>query len=142
MSEPTRRRVAFGADDVTASVLAVREHLAAVADVEEVDGSTPWPLVASQVAKLVASGRCELGVVFCWTGTGSAIAANKVPGVRAAQASEPWIARGARQWNDANVLALSSMRLAPMTAVECVDAFMQESPDPSEQANIEMLKQL
>lgn len=142
MSEPAGRCIAFGADDVTPAVSAVREHLSAIAQIEEVDCSAPWPLLASEVAKLVASGRCELGVVFCWTGTGSAMAANKVAGVRAAQASEPWIARGARQWNDANVLALSSMRLAPMVALECVDAFLQGEPEPEERVNIELLKSL
>jgi ribose 5-phosphate isomerase B len=140
MSEPVPRRIAFGADDVTSTVSAVREHLSAVAQIEEVDGTLPWPLMASGVARLVASGRCELG--FCWTGSGSAIAPTKVAGVRAAQASEPWIARGARQWNDANVLALSSMRLAPMVALECVEAFLQGVPKPEEQANIELLKGL
>jgi ribose 5-phosphate isomerase B len=56
--------------------------------------------------------------------------------------SGPCFARGARQWNDANVLALSSMRLAPMVALECVEAFLQGVPEPEEQANIELLKGL
>ena len=65
------------------------------------------------LGELVASGAADLGVLMCWTGTGTAIAANKVHGVRAAQASDPWIARGARLWNDANVLTLSLKRLTP-----------------------------
>jgi len=91
----------------------------------------------------VASGRADFGVVMCWTGTGTAIAANKVPGVRAAQAWEPWIARNARLWNDANVLALSLKRLAPDVAVETVQAFLDQSePDPEEAAAIARLKGL
>jgi ribose 5-phosphate isomerase B len=74
---------------------------------------------------------------MCWTGTGTAIAANAVAGVRAALAWEPWIARGARKWNDANVLALSLKRLAPDVAVEVVTAFLAEpEPDPDEADNI------
>jgi ribose 5-phosphate isomerase B len=74
---------------------------------------------------------------MCWTGTGTAIAANKVPGVRAALAWEPWIAKGARLWNDANVLAMSLKRLAPDVAVEVVTAFLETGePDESEAENI------
>ena len=80
---------------------------------------------------------------MCWTGTGTAIAANKVRGVRAAQASDAWTARNARRWNDANVLALSSRRLAPDIAVECVKAFLETSDvDPDEQVRIDELAAL
>jgi ribose 5-phosphate isomerase B len=80
---------------------------------------------------------------MCWTGTGTSIAANKVPGVRAALAWEPWIAKGARLWNDANVLALSLKRLAPDVAVECVQAFLREEhEDPDESANIDLIRNL
>ncbi len=127
---------------MTPAAEAVLEHLRAEVAVEVVDPAAPWPLMAKSVAELVSAGRCELGVVMCWTGTGSAIAANKVPGIRAAQASEAWIATGARRWNDANVLALSSMRIAPMVAVECVSAFLSESPDPEEAVNIALLKEM
>jgi ribose 5-phosphate isomerase B len=79
---------------------------------------------------------------MCWTGTGTAIAANKVAGVRAAQAWEPWIARNARRWNDANVLALSSRRLAPDVAVECVQAFLESDLDPDEKVRVDELRAL
>jgi ribose 5-phosphate isomerase B len=91
----------------------------------------------------VANGDATFGVLLCWTGTGTAIAANKVPGVRAIQAWERWIATGARKWNDANVLTLSLKRTAPDVAVECVKAFLDvECPDDDELANIEMLRGL
>ena len=58
-------------------------------------------------ARDVAEGRAEQAIVCCWTGTGASIAANKVPGVRAALCADAATAEGARRWNDANVLALS-----------------------------------
>ncbi len=85
----------------------------------------------------MADGRAEQGVLFCWTGTGTSMAANKVPGVRAALAWEPWIAEGARLWNDANVLVMSLKRVSPETALEILDAwFRVEKPDQLEAANI------
>ncbi|MBO0870900.1 MAG: RpiB/LacA/LacB family sugar-phosphate isomerase, partial [Micromonosporaceae bacterium] len=102
--------------------------------------SGSWPELGEAVGRAVVDGTADLGIVMCWTGTGTAIAANKVPGVRAALAWEPWIARGARLWNDANVLALSLKRLAPDVAVEVVQAFLEvETPDPEEAANIARL---
>ena len=80
---------------------------------------------------------------MCWTGTGTAIAANKVPGVRAAQAWDPWIAESARRWNDANVLALSLKRTAPDVAVECVKAFLAvRGPDEDEHDAIARIRHL
>jgi len=91
----------------------------------------------------VATRDADFGVLMCWTGTGTSIAANKVPGVRAALAWEPWIARNARLWNDANVLALSLKRLAPDVAVECVRAFLDiEAEDPDETPSIDQIRHL
>jgi ribose 5-phosphate isomerase B len=95
------------------------------------------------VGRAVAAGEADFGVLMCWTGTGTSIAANKVPGVRAALAWEPWIARNARLWNDANVLALSLKRLAPDVAVECVRAFLAVgAEDPDESASIDLIRNL
>jgi hypothetical protein len=80
--------------------------------------SDKWPDIGEAVGRAVVDGEADFGVVMCWTGTGTAIAANKVPGVRAALAWDPWIAKGARLWNDANVLAMSLKRLAPDVAVD------------------------
>jgi ribose 5-phosphate isomerase B len=99
--------------------------------------------MAAALGRVVSAGDADLGVVMCWTGTGTAIAANTVPGVRAAQASEAWIARGARRWNDANVLAMSLKRTAPDVAVECVRAFVETTEvDDDERERIAELKQL
>jgi ribose 5-phosphate isomerase B len=136
-------KISFGADDSSSTVDAVLDHLRELGhDVSVVDSSLPWPTIARSVAKAVASGEAEYGVVMCWTGTGTSIAANKVPRVRAALAWEPWIAKNARLWNDANVLAMSLKRLAPGVATEIVDAFLGEpSPDEEELGNIALLEE-
>jgi ribose 5-phosphate isomerase B len=102
-----------------------------------------WPGLGAAVGRAVVEGAADVGIVMCWTGTGTAIAANKVPGVRAALAWDPWIARGARLWNDANVLAMSLKRLAPDVAVEVTEAFLAvDTPDPDEAENIAALDRL
>lgn len=135
-------KVIFGADDRNECTEAVLDHLRAACDLE-VAGSEKWPEFARDVALAVARGDADFGVVMCWTGTGTSIAANKVSGARAALAWEPWIARNSRLWNDANVLALSLKRLAPDVAVECVRAFLAvEGEDPDETGNIDMIRGL
>ena len=100
-----------------------------------------WPDVAQRVAETVASGEADQGMLFCWTGTGTSMAANKVPGVRAALAWDPWIAEGARKWNDANVLVMSLKRTDPDTARAIVDAWLAvEAPDEDERENIAKLR--
>ena len=137
------RRIAFGADDTNATVDAVRTRLTERAELLTVPGHLAWPSMARRVGELVAGGEADLGILMCWTGTGTAIAANKVRGVRAAQASDPWIARGARLWNDANVLTLSLKRLAPEDAVACLDAFLDTgTPDPDEASAIALLRSI
>lgn len=135
-------RIAFCADDrneTTAAVVQAIEQSHELIWVTEGD----WPQLASEVARRVATRQADFGVVMCWTGTGTAIAANKVRGIRAAQASDAWIARHARRWNDANVLALSLKRLSPDVAVECVEAFLDvEHPDEDEISAIESLARL
>jgi ribose 5-phosphate isomerase B len=102
-----------------------------------------WPDVARKVAETVASGEADQGMLFCWTGTGTSMAANKVPGARAALVWEPWIAEGARRWNDANVLVMSLKRTEPETAKEILDAWLSvEEPDSDEAANIARLSEL
>ncbi|MGI5128398.1 RpiB/LacA/LacB family sugar-phosphate isomerase [Pseudonocardia sp. CA-107938] len=135
-------RIAFGADDDNECVQAVLEHLRSVAEVA-VQPASRWPEFARAVGEAVAGGDADFGVVMCWTGTGTTIAANKVVGVRAALAWEPWIAANARRWNDANVLGLSLKRLAPDVAVECVRAFLDvESYDADEAADIDLIRPL
>ena len=131
-------RIAFASDDENETTRAVVAALAESGhDVIRPEDAAGWPDLGRFVGRAVVDGRADLGVVMCWTGTGTAIAANKVPGVRAALAWDPWIARGARLWNDANVLAMSLKRLAPDVAVEVLRAFLETTePDPDEAENI------
>jgi ribose 5-phosphate isomerase B len=136
-------RIVVGADDegavADAAIGELRSH---GHDVEVLDRDQ-WPDVAARVARAVAAGEADQGLLFCWTGTGTSMAANKVPGVRAALAWEPWIAEGARKWNDANVLVMSLKRTDPETARAIVDAWLNvEDPDPDEAANIAKLGEL
>ena len=71
----------------------------------------------------MADGRAEQAIVACWTGTGASIAANKVPGVRAALCGDARTADGARRWNDANVLALSLRATSQAELEEILDAW-------------------
>ena len=146
-------RIAVGTDERTEVVDAVERHLAELGhDVEVVaDGDPwpdvgravgegdPWPDVGRGVGELVAGGGADRGVVCCWTGTGVSMAANKVPGARAALCTDPETAAGARRWNDANVLALGLRLTSPPLAVEMLDAFLAGEPDDDETANIAKL---
>ena len=136
-------RIAFATDDQNETTGAVVRALTEAGHViVEPEGTESWPDLGRFVGQAVVDGRADYGVVMCWTGTGTAIAANKVPGVRAALAWEPWIARGARLWNDANVLAMSLKRLAPDVAVEVLQAFLATpEPDPDEATNIAAIEQ-
>jgi ribose 5-phosphate isomerase B len=97
-----------------------------------------WAWASEAAARDVANGRAEQGVVCCWTGTGASIAANKVEGIRAALCADAETARGARKWNDANVLALSLRTTSPALLEEILDAWFESGPseDEDDVANI------
>lgn len=97
-----------------------------------------WAWSADAAAQDVASGRADQAVVCCWTGTGASIAANKVPGVRAALCTDAPTAAGARRWNDANVLALSLRSTSEAVLGELLDAWFATAPstEPDDLANI------
>ena len=136
-------RIVVGADDEGPVVETVIDELRSRGHEVTVFEREEWPEVAARVARAVAAGEADQGVLFCWTGTGTSMAANKVPGARAALAWEPWIAEGARKWNDANVLVMSLKRTEPETARAIVDAWLRvEEPDPDEAANISRLAEL
>jgi ribose 5-phosphate isomerase B len=100
----------------------------------------PWPDVGFEVGERVARGEAAFGVVICYTGTGVSIAANKVKGVRAALCFDAQTARGARLWNNANVLAMSARLTTEEVAKEIIDAWLSvREPDPGERENIEKI---
>jgi ribose 5-phosphate isomerase B len=97
-----------------------------------------WAWASETAARDVAEGRADQAVVCCWTGTGASIAANKVPGVRAALCLDAATAAGARRWNDANVLALSLRMTSEPVLGEILDAWFsaQPSAEKDDVANI------
>jgi ribose 5-phosphate isomerase B len=133
-------RIAFGTDEATALTDGLRTRLRdAGHEVVECGDGDPWPDVGRAVGEAVVGGRAERGVVCCWTGTGVSIAANKVDGVRAALCTDAETARGARKWNDANVLAIGLRLTSPTVAGEIVDAFLSTDVDPEERELIDRL---
>ena len=103
------------------------------------EGDRPdWAWASEAAARDVADGRADQAVVCCWTGTGASIAANKVPGIRAALCGDAQTAEGARKWNDANVLALSLRTTSEAELAEILDAWFAAAPsdDGDDRANI------
>jgi ribose 5-phosphate isomerase B len=137
-------RISIAADERTGVAEAVVEELerrghepiahGALSDEERDD----WAWASEAAARDVAEGRADQGIVACWTGTGASIAANKVPGIRAALCGDAATARGARKWNDANVLALSLRATSPALLEEILDGWFEASPstDEDDVANI------
>jgi ribose 5-phosphate isomerase B len=137
-------RIAVAADERTGVAEAVVEELrrrghepvvhGALSDAERDD----WAWASEAAAREVAGGAADQGIVCCWTGTGASIAANKVPGVRAALCADAETARGARRWNDANVLALSLRTTSEALLEEILDAWFEGEPssDDDDVANI------
>lgn len=86
--------------------------------------SVDYPAYGEKVARSVASGACERGIVICTTGIGISIAANKVKGIRCAHCCDPLSAEMTRRHNDANVLALGAGIVGPNLAKRIVDVFL------------------
>ena len=84
-----------------------------------------YPVFAEAVARAVASGQCEVGIMVDGAGIGSAMVANKVPGVRAALCYDLSTARNAREHNDANVLTLGARLIGPGLARDIVKVFLE-----------------
>jgi ribose 5-phosphate isomerase B len=137
-------RIAIAADERTGVADAVVEEIrrrghtpvlhGALAEGERPD----WAWASAAAARDVAGGRADQGIVCCWTGTGASIAANKVPGIRAALCADAPTAEGARRWNDANVLAVSLRTMSAAVLSEVLDAWFagRPSPDADDRANV------
>ena len=137
-------RIAVASDERTGVAEALVDELrrrghepilhGALADGERDD----WAWASEAAARDVAEGGADQAVVCCWTGTGASIAANKVPGVRAALCADAETARGARKWNDANALALSLRTTSQPVLEEILDAWFGSEPsdDSDDMANI------
>lgn len=133
-------RIAFGTDESTPLTDEVKAGLAVMGhEVVVVAEDDPWPDVGRLVGEAVATGGADRGVVFCWTGTGVSIAANKVRGVRAALCTDGPTAEGARKWNDANVLAMGLRLTTAEVAREMIRAFLETEADPAEGGEVAKL---
>jgi ribose 5-phosphate isomerase B len=143
-------RISVAADERTGIADAVVEELrrrghepvvhGALSDSERDD----WAWASETAARDVADGESDQAIVCCWTGTGASIAANKVPGIRAALCVDAPTAAGARRWNDANVLALSLRATSEAELAEILDAWFAAAPsaEADDRANVEHLAEL
>lgn len=137
-------RIAISADELTgvaASLpdrLRVRGHEPILHGAYVPDEPPDWAWASERAARDVADGRADQAIVACWTGTGASIAANKVAGIRAALCVDAQTASGARQWNDANVLALSLRTTSDAQLDEILDAWLADPParDENDERNI------
>ncbi len=137
-------RIAVSADELTGIAASLPEHLRARGHEPVLHGAyvgdeTPdWAWASERAARDVAEGIADQAIVACWTGTGASIAANKIPGIRAALCADAPTAAGARRWNDANVLALSLRATSEAQLEEILDAWLGGAPstDDSDTRNI------
>lgn len=97
--------------------------------------SVDYPVYAKAAANAVASGECEKGILICGTGIGISIAANKVPGIRAALCHDCFSAEATRQHNDANMLAMGARVIGPGLALKIVDIFL-DTPFSNDERHI------
>jgi ribose 5-phosphate isomerase B len=143
-------RISVAADERTGVAEAIvdelrrRGHEPVVHGALSEDERDDWAWGSEAAARDVAEGRAEQGVVACWTGTGASIAANKVSGIRAALCGDAETARGARRWNDANVLALSLRTTSQAVLTEILDAWFAGEPSAEDDdvANIQHVDEI
>src|SRR3954447_5369295 len=143
-------KIAVAADERTGIADVVVEQLRARGHEPVLHGAlaegdrADWAWCCEAAARDVADGRAEQAVVACWTGTGASIAANKVQGIRAALCADAETARGARRWNDANVLALSLRLTSAPQLTEILDGWFAGavSEEPDDTANIEHVNEI
>jgi ribose 5-phosphate isomerase B len=136
MATPTARTLV---DDLRRRGHEVAAHGALAGDERD-----DWAWASERAARDVAEGRADQAIVCCWTGTGASIAANKVRGIRAALCGDAETARGARAWNDANVLALSLRSTSEPVAGEILDAWFASEPsaDAADRANVDHISEI
>ena len=142
-------KLAVGSDERTHTTDAVIDELNKRGHRVELFGALrganeTWVVVAQEVAERVARGDADEGILFCWTGTGVSMAANKVPGIRAALCHDAETAKGARLWNRANVLCLSLRATSEIVAKEIIDAWFATplGTDPGDVACVAQVEEI
>jgi ribose 5-phosphate isomerase B len=143
-------RIAVAADELTGvagalpDALRERGHEPILHGAYAEDERDDWAWASERAARDVIEGRAEQAMVACWTGTGASIAANKLPGIRAALCGDARTAEGARRWNDANVLALSLRTTSLAELEEILEAWFagSASADPGDLENVAHLSEI
>ena len=139
-------KIALSTDERTHLVEAVLEDLQKRGHAVTYFGPQPgheadWPEVTLEAVEQVAHGKADEAIVMCWTGTGCTIAANKVPGIRAALCGDAETAKGARIWNHANVLGLSLRATPEAVAREILNAWF-ETPYSTDEWNLRQMQRI
>lgn len=141
-------KIALSADEHTPSIDTITHHLTTQGHQvhwlgrPEDNRAPSWPKAAQYVAQAVTDGRCDEGIILCWTGTGVSIAANKIANIRAALCTDAETAKGAKLWNNANVLCLSIRLLSAALAKEILDAWLNTTyvPDKEKEQHLQHLE--
>lgn len=103
--------------------------------------SVDYPEYARKVAHAILDGTCDKGILICGTGIGISIAANKIPGIRAALCTDCFCAQATREHNDANILAMGARVTGAGLALEIVKAFL-ETPFSNDERHIRRIQQI
>lgn len=127
--------------DIILEDLEKRGHQVTYFGPEAGGDSVNWPEVTMDAIQQVTNKKADEAIVMCWTGTGCSIAANKVPGIRAALCGDAETARGARIWNHANVLALS-LRATPEAIVKEILNQWFDTPFSEDEWNLQQMERL
>jgi ribose 5-phosphate isomerase B len=104
--------------------------------------ASDYPIYGARVAKAVAAGKVERGIVICGTGIGIGLAANRIPGIRCAICSEPFSARMAGMHNNCNMLAFGARVVGSEVAKMMVDEWLGASFEQRHQPRLDMLDKL
>jgi len=139
-------KIAVSADERTHLVDVILEDLQSRGHDAQYFGPAPdqpadWPDVTLEAVERVVRGEADEAIVMCWTGTGAALAANKVPGIRAALCHDAETAKGARIWNHANVLGLSLRATPEAVAKEILNAWF-ETPYSTDEWNLRQMQRI
>ena len=105
------------------------------------EASCDYPVYAKAVAHAVADGECECGILICGTGIGMSMAANKVPGIRAAGCGDCFSAEATREHNDANVLCMGARVVGEGLALKIADIFL-DTPFSNDERHIRRISQI
>lgn len=140
-------KIAIGSDSAGKPLLdIIASHLGARADMEVTDLSQPgyYADISQVVAQSIVNGEAERGILFCGTGIGVCISANKIPGIRAALTHDSYSAERAAKSNDAQIITMGARVIGPELAKSIVDRWLASSFDPEgpSAANVEAINRL